>query len=104
MHARSSAIIHTDGSRGDEAADRGPAMSCRRDEAGVLGIRRRSGKAKYGGRMRRDFDLDHYNGTWAERKRQMPSDISRAEVNDVYRVDVRATCPTCNQNHSLEGR
>ncbi|WP_412740952.1 polymorphic toxin-type HINT domain-containing protein [Krasilnikovia sp. MM14-A1259] len=79
------------------AADGGPACPGCGTEIG-------RGKIEYGGRMRRDFDLDHYNGTWAERKRQMPSDISRADVIDIYQEDVRATCPICNQNHSLEGR
>ncbi len=62
------------------------------------------GKVEYGGRMRRDFDLDHFNQTWAERVKQFSPDVSRAEVINTYQQDVRATCPICNQSHVLEGR
>lgn len=61
------------------------------------------GQIEYGGRLRRDFDLDHYGQTWAERVRQMPQDITRPGVNDAYQLDVRALCPICNQSHRMEG-
>ncbi len=35
--------------------------------------------------------------------RGMPQDITRREVIDIYQEQIRATCPICNQNHSLEG-
>lgn len=50
------------------------------------------GQIEFGGRLRRDFDLDHYGQTWAERIRAMPSDITRPEVIDAYQEMVRATC------------
>ena len=62
------------------------------------------GQIEFGGRLRRDFDLDHYGQTWAERIRAMPSDITRPEVIEAYQEMVRATCPICNQSHILEGR
>lgn len=62
------------------------------------------GQIEFGGRLRRDFDLDHYGRTWAERIREMSPDISRPEVIDEYQEMVRATCPICNQSHILEGR
>ena len=60
------------------------------------------GKVFFGGRLRIDFDLDHFGVKWSDRIKSMPSNITRPAVIDEYQRNVRAMCPICNQSHRFE--
>jgi HNH/ENDO VII superfamily nuclease with conserved GHE residues len=60
------------------------------------------GTIERGGRLRRDFDVDHTGKTWAQRVSEMRQNITRREVIEEYQRDVRAQCPDCNQSHAFE--